>query len=283
MTKMVAGHGESNQAELHGFPAKKNTKPGLAVWIYQVLWQSFQQNLELRWGWGKFTTRKVYWRRKQLPSKNRGTNTYFQDELDVICQREFDVGGPGRIHWVAWNSQNVPQSSAEGFPARSSKGRKVIQTTEFLKQTVNASDTRILNDLMYLIGTPHMFVCVGVDLMCPRHYIRYSNKFWHVSPKILGIMFGYFWMTGSFLMFFLFTCLSSQFHNLRLQASNSDPPGRFPVVWGCYSRLCEREQAEQKWCEWGIVRLYLYIYNIDRHIWLDFIGISPDLTASGIT
>ena len=60
---------------------------------------------------------------------------------------------------------------------RSSKGSKVIQTTEFLKQTVNTRDKRILNDLMYLIGTPHMFVCVGVDLMCHRYYIRCSNKF----------------------------------------------------------------------------------------------------------
>lgn len=81
---------------------------------------------------------------------------------------------------------------------RSSKGSKVIQTTEFLKQTVNTRDKRILNDLMHLIGNPHMFVCVGVDLMCHRYYIRYSNKFWHVSPKMLGRMFGYFWMTGSF-------------------------------------------------------------------------------------
>lgn len=151
---------------------------------------------------------------------------------------------------------------SRGVSGKILQGRKVIQTTEFLKQTVNASDTRILNDLMYLIGTPHMFVCVGVDLMCHRYYIRYSDiptsfdmflpKYWEECLDTFGWQV-VFWC-------FLFTCLSSQFHNLRLQASNSDPPGRFPVVWGCYSRLCEREQAEQKWCEWGIVRLYLYIH-----------------------
>ena len=267
MTKMVAGHGESNQAELHGFPAKKNTKPGLAVWRYQVLWQSFQQNLELRWGWGKFTTRKVYWRRKQLPSKNRGTNTYFQDELDVICQREFDVGGPGRIHWVAWNSQNVPQNSAEGFPARSSKGRKLIQTTEFLKQTVNASDTRILNDLMYLIGTPHMFVCVGVDLMCHRYYIRYSNKFWHVSPKILGRMFGYFWMTGSFLMFFIYMSIisisQSATSGFELWSSRQIPRCLrvlLQVVWKRTS------WAEMMWMRYSKI-IFVYTLLIDIFDW----------------
>lgn len=156
-------------------------KPGLPVWRYQVLWQSFQQNLELRWGWGKFTTRKVYWEKAIsfkklwneyiLPRSSKTSGTMSLVASWIWCWARQDSLGCMVFHRLYPKTQ-------QGV---SSKGSKVI-TTEFLKQTdFDTRDKRILNDLMYLKGNPHMFVCVRVDLMCHWYYIRYSNKFWHVD------------------------------------------------------------------------------------------------------
>lgn len=156
---------------------------------------------------------------------------------------------------------------SRGVSGKILQGRKVIQTTEFLKQTVNASDTRILNDLMYLIGTPHMFVCVGVDLMCHRYYIRYSNKFWHVSPKILGRMFGYFWMTGSFLMFFIYMSIisisQSATSGFELWSSRQIPRCLrvlLQVVWKRTS------WAEMMWMRYSKI-IFVYTLLIDIFDW----------------